>query len=142
MIKTSIYKEDLLKHYRDPKNLGSLKNPDIKALAQNPLCGDELELNIKLSERIISDCKTKVRGCSICVISASMMSELIQLKTLNEAENLRIEFSKCLLKNDYPVPVNLEYLLPLISLKDHRSRINCISLAWDALYDCLSQNKE
>ena len=71
-----------------------MDNPDLKAIAFNPICGDELELNIVLSEGKIQECKTKVRGCSLCQVSASMMSELILLKTLKDAVNMRKNFLK------------------------------------------------
>ena len=60
MSESSIYREALLKHIRHPKNVGSLDNPDLKASVYNPLCGDELELNITLSEgkiRVITEQK-------------------------------------------------------------------------------------
>ena len=139
MNSSSIYREALLEHIKNPKNLGSLDNPDLKATAYNPLCGDELELSIELTEEKIKNCKSKVRGCSICIVSASMMSELIILKTLHEAVEIRKEFMECLKKDNKKIPKNLENLRPLISLKNHSSRLKCISLVWDALNDCLSQ---
>ena len=142
MSESSIYREALLKHIRHPKNVGSIDNPDLKASVYNPLCGDELELNIVLSEGKIQECKTKVRGCSLCQVSASMMSELILLKTLKDAVNMRKNFLKSLKKDYNKIPKNLEYLRPLISLKRHKSRIKCMSLAWDALDDCVRQNEK
>ena len=142
MANSTIYRESLLEHMRNPKNCGSIDNPDLKASAYNPLCGDELELNISLSGGKILDCKTKVRGCSICLVSASMMSELIIMKTLKYAGKISKEFSESLNKNNRKIPKNLENLLPLISLKEHRSRIKCMSLAWDALNDCISQKEK
>jgi len=142
MSESSIYREALLKHIRHPKNLGSLDNPDLKATVNNPLCGDELELNIALSEGKIQECKTKVRGCSICQVSASMMSELILSKTLKDAANMSKNFLKSLKKEYKKIPKNLEYLRPLISLKSHKSRIKCMSLAWNALDDCVRKNEK
>ena len=139
---SNVYKEALLVHAKNPKNLGYLDYPDFKASSHNPLCGDELELYIKLNKGKISDCKTKVRGCSISLISASMMSELIKLKTPKDAEIIRQDFLECLKKSNCNVPENLEYLLPLISLKSYKSRVKCICLAWDALNDCLMQYKK
>ena len=139
MNNSSIYREALLEHIKNPKNLGSLDNPDLKAKAYNPICGDELELSIELTEEIIKDCRTKVRGCSICIVSASMMSELIILKKINEVEKIRKKFLKCLKKENNEIPKLLFNLRPLISLKNNRSRMKCVILAWDALKDCLSQ---
>ena len=139
MNNSSIYREAILKHIKNPKNLGSLDNPDLKAIAFNPICGDELELSIELTEEKIKDCKTKVRGCSICIVSASMMSELIKSKNLNEVDKIRKKFLECLKKENNKIPKLLSNLRPLISLKNNRSRMKCVILAWDALVDCLRQ---
>ena len=77
MTKDTIYRDILLEHARKPKNSGRLDNPELSATVHNPLCGDELELTLAMSGELILDCKTIVRGCSICQASASIMSEII-----------------------------------------------------------------
>ena len=141
MTKPSIYRDLLLEHARHPNNCGRLDSPDLRATAFNPLCGDELELTLAVSEDIIQDCKTKVRGCSICQASASMMSDLILTKTLQEAEKISKVFTESLTKENEVISESLDSLRPLIALKKHRSRIKCMKLAWDALEDCARQNQ-
>ena len=141
MTKPSIYRDLLLEHARHPNNSGRLESPDLRATAFNPLCGDELELTLAVSEDIIQDCKTKVRGCSICQASASMMSDLILTKTLQEAEKISKVFTESLSKETEGISESLDSLRPLIALKKHRSRIKCMKLAWDALEDCARQNQ-
>ena len=141
MTTPSIYRDLLLEHARHPKNCGRLESPDLRATAFNPLCGDELELTLAVSEDIIQDCKTKVRGCSICQASASMMSDLILKKTLQEAEKISKVFTESLTKENEVISESLDSLRPLIALKKHRSRIKCMKLAWDALEDCARQNQ-
>ncbi|MEE3265176.1 MAG: SUF system NifU family Fe-S cluster assembly protein [SAR324 cluster bacterium] len=141
MTTPSIYRDLLLEHARHPKNSGRLECPDLRASAFNPLCGDELELTLVVSEGTIQDCKTQVRGCSICQASASMMSELILTKTLQEAEKISQMFTESLRKDTEEIAESLDFLLPLIALKKHRSRIKCMKLAWDALEDCARQNQ-
>ena len=141
MTKPSIYRDLLLEHARHPNNCGRLESPDLRATAFNPLCGDELELTLAVSEDIIQDCKTKVRGCSICQASASMMSDLILTKTLQEAEKISKMFTESLTKKNEVISESLDSLRPLIALKKHRSRIKCMKLAWDALEDCARQNQ-
>ena len=141
MTTPSIYRDILLEHARDPKNSGRLESPDLKATAFNPLCGDELELTLSLSEDTIQDCKTQVRGCSICQASASMMSELILAKTLQEAGKISQFLTESLRKDNEGIAASLDSLRPLIALKKHRSRIKCMKLAWDALEDCARQNE-
>jgi nitrogen fixation NifU-like protein len=118
-----------------------LEHPDLKASAFNPLCGDELELTLALSGETIHDCRTQVRGCTICIASASMMCEFILEKTLSEVINSSKEFNNSLRKDTEDIPETIETLRPLIDLKPHRSRIKCMRLAWDALEDCAAQHQ-
>lgn len=139
MNKSNFFREVLLEHARHPRNSGILRCPDVRSHVFNPLCGDELELTLALSDSTITECKTKVRGCSICQASASMMSEFILSKTLNEATTMSKKFSESLKKVNIEIPKSLEFFTPLISLRFHSSRIKCMKLAWDALEDCASQ---
>jgi len=141
MSTTTIYRDLLLDHARRPRNSGYLEDPDLQASAYNPLCGDELELTLVLSGDTIQDCKTQVRGCTICIASASMMSEFILEKNLSEVISSSKDFSESLRKETEHISETIETLRPLIALKPHRSRIKCMRLAWDALEDCASQHK-
>ena len=141
MTTPSIYRDVVLEHARHPKNFGRLENPDLKATVFNPLCGDELELTLTLSEGTIHGCKIQVRGCTICQASASMMSELILSKTLQEAGKISQVFNESLRKDTKEISAALDFLRPLIAMKKHRSRIKCMKLAWEALEDCARQNE-
>ena len=115
--------------------------PVLSASVHNPLCGDELELTLDLSGELIRDCRTIVRGCSICQDSASIMSEMIIKKTLKEAIITGRLFDESLRKDNEDVPEMVEPLRPFLALKKHRSRINCMKLAWDALEECAHKDK-
>ena len=137
----TIYRDILLEHARHPKNSGRLENPGLSASVHNPLCGDELELTLDLSGDLIQDCKTIVRGCSICQAAASIMSELVITKTMKEAITTGRLFDECLRKDNEDVPKIVEPLRPFLSLKTYRSRIKCMKLAWDALEECANLYK-
>ncbi len=141
MTKETIYRDILLEHARHPKNSGRLENPGLSASVHNPLCGDELELSLALSGKLIQDCRTMVRGCFICQASASIMSEMIIKKTLQEALITGRLFDESLRKDNEDVPEMVEPLRPFLALKKHRSRIKCMKLAWDALEECANQDK-
>ena len=141
MTRNTIFRDILLEHARRPKNSGRLKNPGLRASVHNPLCGDELELTLALSGELIQDCRTIVRGCSICQASASIMSEMIIKKTLKEAIITGRIFDESLRKDNEDVPEMVEPLRPFLVLKAHRSRIKCMKLAWDALEECANQDK-
>ena len=141
MTKDTIYRDILLEHARHPKNSGRLKNPELSATVKNPLCGDELEMTLALSGELIKDCRTMVRGCSICQASASIMSEMIIKKSLKEAIKTGQLFDENLREDNEDVSEMVEPLRPFLVLKSHRSRIKCMKLAWDALEKCAHQDK-
>ena len=141
MTQDTIYRDILLKHARYPKNSGRLENPGLCASVNNPLCGDELEITLNLSGEIIRECKTIVRGCSICQASASIMSEMIIKNTIKEAIKTGQLFDENLLKDNEDVHKTLEPLRPFLALRTHRSRIKCMKLAWDALEECANLYK-
>ena len=83
------YKERILQHYRTPKNFGELEKPDIFAREDNPLCGDEVALYLELGEdKRVTSARFKGRGCAISLASASMMTEAITGKTLDEIRRI------------------------------------------------------
>ncbi len=80
-----MYQEAILDHYRNPRNVGELEDPDIAARGDNPLCGDEIALHLKLDdEKSVTDVKFKGRGCAISQASASMLTVYLKGKTLEE----------------------------------------------------------
>ena len=136
-----IYRGVILDHARHPRNRGILEQPDLEASANNPLCGDELVLTLCLDRDKISRCGAQVRGCSICQASASMMSEQLQGRSLQEASRLSKAFQFSFKQKESEIPREMEDLMPLLLLKSHRSRIKCVTLPWVALDDCLASQK-
>jgi len=87
------YNEKVLKHFRNPKNMGEIKNPDGKAIVGNAVCGDIMQMTIKVGknrkgEEIIRDVKFKTLGCGAAVASSSMGTIMAKGKTLEEAMRL------------------------------------------------------
>lgn len=77
--------EIILDHYRNPRNYGQLEAPDIRARDSNPLCGDVIEVQLKLTpERYVQDAKFTGRGCAISLASASMLTQSVKGKSLEE----------------------------------------------------------
>lgn len=79
-----IYAENILEHYRNPQNKGLLKNPDISFKDTNPLCGDEIEIQILLDEEKIRDIRFNGKGCAISQAAASMLTEMAKGKSLKD----------------------------------------------------------
>lgn len=83
-----LYKENILDHYKNPRNCGEIENPDISYFDTNPLCGDELQLQIKVKDGKADDVKFKGKGCSISQASASMLTEMILGKDMEEIKKI------------------------------------------------------
>ena len=135
MSDTSIYKDVLMDHYRKPSNRGDLSDADVVRRGTNPRCGDEVEVGIKLDGETLSDVKFRARGCSICLASASMMTEVVTGKSKADAHRLA-EAMRDWFKSDGQVP--LESLRPLTAVRQYSARQRCVLLAWEALDDALA----
>jgi len=83
---SDIYKDIILDYYRNPRNFGDLQEPDVRAKDSNPLCGDIIEMQLKIGDEKIEDIRFKGKGCAISQASASMLTELVKGKTLNEVK--------------------------------------------------------
>ncbi|MCK4466041.1 MAG: Fe-S cluster assembly scaffold protein NifU [Bacteroidales bacterium] len=74
-----------MEHFRNPRNVGEIKNPDGIGHVGNPVCGDIMELYIKVKNNIIVDAKFKTFGCGAAIATSSMVTELVKGKTIDEA---------------------------------------------------------
>lgn len=89
---SEIYQEIILDHYRKPRNYGVLERPTMKFHDANPLCGDMIEMNLKLNgSNMIDDIRFTGRGCAISQASASMLTELVKGKTIDDIKNMTKE---------------------------------------------------
>lgn len=79
------YSEKVMEHFRDPRNVGEIENPDGIGHVGNPVCGDIMELYIKVEDNIITDAKFKTFGCGAAIATSSMVTELVTGKSIEEA---------------------------------------------------------
>src|SRR5436309_1547736 len=84
----NFYREYILDHYRNPRNYGTLENPTAHAEDSNPLCGDQLAIDLAVEEDRVTEVRFNGRGCAISQASASMLSEMIEGKTVEEVAQL------------------------------------------------------
>ncbi len=80
-----VYSEKVLEHFRNPRNVGELENPDGVGVEGNPVCGDLMEIHIRVEDDRITDIKFKTFGCGSAIATSSMVTELAKGKTLDEA---------------------------------------------------------
>ena len=83
-----LYRENILDHYRHPRNHGTLEHPDITFEDANPLCGDRLRMDFQIRDQKITAVRFSGQGCSISQASASMLSEKLEGMTLDEAKKI------------------------------------------------------
>lgn len=129
-----LYKEVILDHYENPRNFGSIENPDAKEAGANPLCGDELELFVKFNGDNIEEIKFQGKGCSISQASASMMTEYVMGKDKKYAKDLIDKFKGMIVDDKEPnFSEDMEDLESLNGVKKYPIRVKCAVLAWNTL---------
>ena len=83
-----LFRENILDHYKNPRNRGTLDQPDITYEDANPLCGDKLRMDFKVKDGTIEQVRFSGQGCSISQAAASMLCERIEGKTLDEVKKI------------------------------------------------------
>ncbi len=134
----AIYQDIILDHYRRPRGKGALDAPDLAAERRNPLCGDEISLQLALDGDVVREAKFTGRGCSISQASASMLTQAVRGKTRAEAEALVRRFV-ALAHGDAEVAADktMGEMRALQGVARFPARIRCATLAWGALDDAL-----
>jgi len=82
------YRDYILDHYRNPRNFGHLEHYDAEAEDLNPLCGDQIRMELRLDDGVVSDLKFSGKGCAISQASASMLTETVKGMKLSEVAKL------------------------------------------------------
>jgi len=132
-----LYREIILNHYRSPRNRGSLEQPTATGEGDNPLCGDEVRVDLDIRDGRVLDVRFVANGCSISQASASMMTEAIKGLSLEEVESLFETFKGMMYGAD---EVDMEALGDLEALQGVRKfpvRVKCATLAWNTLQEAL-----
>lgn len=80
----SLYKDNIMDHYKNPRNKGKIENSDVEFKENNPVCGDEISVTIKLDGDVIKDIKYEARGCAISIASMSMLSDFLKGKKTSD----------------------------------------------------------
>lgn len=128
-----LYNQVLKDHRSFPRNKGLLNNPNYKLLkAKNPSCGDSITVEILIEDNIIKDIRHDGTGCAICCSSASVMSETLKGKTIEEADNIIKDFYE-LIKGNYPEDTDrLGDAVVYVNIHNFPPRAKCATLAWRA----------
>jgi nitrogen fixation NifU-like protein len=136
---SALYQELILDHYRRPRNKGKLENADASVEMKNPLCGDEICLQLAFEGASVCDLKFAGRGCSISQASASMMTQLVKGKSAEEIASIRSRFRDLMLGDESAASdQTLGSLRALSGVSRFPARVKCALLAWNALETALA----
>ncbi|AVK85849.1 SUF system NifU family Fe-S cluster assembly protein [Lysinibacillus sp. B2A1] len=128
-----LYRSVIMDHYKNPRNKGSIENDAVTIDMNNPTCGDRIHLTLKVTDGIVEDAKFDGEGCSISMSSASMMTQLVKGKKVEEALELAEIFSKMMMGEEYGDKYDLEDVEALQGVAQFPARIKCATLAWKAM---------
>ena len=139
-----LYQEMILDHGRHPRHHHAMPLSNRQANGYNQFCGDRLTVYLKIEQDKIAAISFQGSGCAISMASASLMSEILSGKTLNEAETLFASFHQ-LLTSEATTSEQLQVLEKLAifaGVKAYPARVKCATLAWHTLLAALKQNNE
>jgi len=139
-----LYQEVILEHSRHPRNAGRPEGADREARGNNPLCGDRVTIYLAVEDGRIRDVGFDARGCAISIASASMMSEMLKGRTVEEARGLFERFHALVTgaAEGEDAAEGLDELGALAGVKDFPTRIKCATLPWHAMIAATENSDE
>jgi nitrogen fixation NifU-like protein len=135
-----LYRDVIVEHYRNPHHSAPLAQADVSAEGMNPLCGDEVRVELRFDGERVAEGAAWGRGCAISQASASMMTDAIAGLGTGDAEQL-VAAVEALLKTGLPAEANLGDLDALRGVAKFPVRIKCALLPWKVLRDALDERE-
>lgn len=137
---SSLYQQLILEHYKSPRNKGELEERTVEVHMNNPVCGDEIRLQLRIEGDTIEDAKFVGQGCSISQASVSIMTTLLEGRSLTDAEGLADRFTEVMHGDaDAAQDKSLGELRALQGVSKFPVRVKCALLGFDALREALRQ---
>jgi nitrogen fixation protein NifU and related proteins len=139
----NLYRQVIMDHYKNPRNKGVLEEGSLTVNMNNPTCGDRIQLTMKVEDGVVTDSKFEGEGCSISMSSASMMTQAIKGRNVEEALKLSKIFSDIMQGNDYDEDeLDLGDIEALQGVAKFPARIKCATLAWKAMEKGLKEEED
>lgn len=140
---SSLYQQLILEHYKKPRNKGELEDGTVEVHMRNPSCGDEIKLQLRVEDDVIRDVRFLGEGCSISQASVSMMTTLLQDRSLDEAMTLAKRFTEMMHGDEEAAKDrSLRDLRALQGVSKFPVRVKCALLGFDALQEAVKQTRE
>ena len=143
-----LYQEVILEHARKPRNFRAIDAPGaLRAEGFNRLCGDRLHVYLKVEDGVIADVSFQGSGCAISTASASMMTQALKGKSVEEAEALFERFHEMVTVGDEASgtsasEVDLDKLEIFAGVREFPARVKCATLAWHTLHAALEAKSD
>ena len=143
-----LYQEIILEHGKNPRNLGKTENFNKDAKGNNPLCGDNVHVYLKLNDqRKVEDISFEGSGCAISMASASIMTDLMKEKKEKEVKELVEDFLQMIkespeMKTKIITENEKTKLMSLSGVKQYPMRVKCATLAWHTLTSAMNNSQE
>lgn len=134
----NLYREVIMEHYKNPRNKGLKDNENYKLFhIKNPSCGDDITIQTYSEDGIIKDCRQEGHGCSISMASASVLTEIMIGKKVDEAINIANNYLNMVANKPFDENLDLEEAAVFSGVRQFPARIKCASIAWVAFKDTL-----
>jgi nitrogen fixation NifU-like protein len=138
----NLYRRVIMDHYKNPRNRGILEDGSHTINMNNPTCGDRIQLTFKVVDGLVVDARFEGEGCSISMSSASMMTQAIKGKKVEEAIKLSKIFSDIMQGKEYDDDIDLGDIEALQGVAKFPARIKCATLAWKAMEKGLGEEEQ
>lgn len=136
----NLYREIIMEHYKNPRHKGLVDDDSYKSIRiKNPSCGDDITMQTLVVDGIVKDCRQVATGCSISVASASVLTDIMIGKPINEALSIAENFLNMVSNKEFNSNIDLEEAEVFKGVKQFPARIKCASIAWVAFKDTLKK---
>ena len=137
---STLYRAVIMDNYKNPKNKGLTKSDKYHFVhLNNPSCGDDMNVEILIEDGVVKDIHHDGHGCSICCSSASVMSETLKGRSVEDAKKLIYEFYELVMGKAPEDEEELGEAIAYMGVKDFPARIKCATLSWKALEKAISE---
>ncbi|WP_442595988.1 Fe-S cluster assembly sulfur transfer protein SufU [Neobacillus sp. D3-1R] len=138
----ALYRQVIMDHYKNPRNKGVIEDGSLTINMNNPTCGDRIQLTMNVEDGIVTDAKFEGEGCSISMSSASMMTQAIKGKKMDDALKMSTIFSNMMQGKEYDEDIDLGDIEALQGVSKFPARIKCATLAWKAMEKGLKEEEQ
>lgn len=116
----NIYREQLMEHYKNPQNRGKMEDAQVETNQSNPLCGDVIDMQLKVEDGKIKDIMFDGSACAVSIAASSVLTDVVKGQSMEEAKKM-----------------TKEELIDLLGVELTTSRVKCASLPLEALHDLI-----